>query len=227
MINRQKSVKALLPLKAHSERVPSKNVRDLCGKPLFHWILISLSNSPYVDEIIIDTDSIEIAKDAKNNFDVTILMRPERLWGDMVGIIPLIEFELSNTLGEIFIQTHSTNPLLTTATIDKAITAYFDSDVHDSVFSVTPLQTRLYNLNGGAINHDPDNMLRTQDLPPVYEENSNFYIFSRETFESCNHRIGKNPLMYEMDPKESIDIDEELDFQLASFFMQERLDIKA
>ena len=66
-------------MKAYSERVAGKNMRPLNGRPLFHWIMDALHNSGVVSEIIINTDSEEIAKNAQNNFDVTIHMRPDYL----------------------------------------------------------------------------------------------------------------------------------------------------
>jgi CMP-N-acetylneuraminic acid synthetase len=217
------TLKALIPMKAHSERVPHKNVRPLCGRPLFHWVLLALSASPYVEEIVIDTDSKEIAQNARDHFEVTVLMRPERLYGDMVGITPLIDFEISEVSGEYFLQTHSTNPMLKTETINRAAETFFGQTEHDSLFSVTPWQTRFYWPDGRPVNHDPENMLRTQDLPPIYEENSNFYIFSRTSFYANNHRIGASPILFSMDPLEAVDIDEEADFQLAECLMAKRL----
>lgn len=216
-------VKALIPVRKHSKRVENKNTKLFCGKPLFHWILESLSNSKTIAEIVLDTDSEEIEQYAREHFKVTVLKRPERLCGYDVGIHPLIDFHISNTEGEYFMQTHATNPLLTPETVDGAVTAFFDQNQHDSLFSVTRLQTRLYYHDGRPLNHDPENMLRTQDLEPIYEENSNLYIFSRTTFYEVNHRIGRKPLMYPMNHLESIDIDEPHDFQLAETLMSIRL----
>lgn len=217
-----KTVKALMPMKHHSERVPGKNFRLLGGKPLFHWMLEVLSNSPYIDEIVINTDSPEIAKDATDNFKVTIIDRPEYLLGDMVSMGPIIEYDLTQLDGDFFLQTHSTNPLLTTETVNRAIETYFSLKEHDSLFTVTPLQTRFYWPDGSAINHDPGNMIRTQDLDPIYEENSCLYVFSRESFKSTNFRLGKKPQMMSMDRIESIDIDDEDDFIMAEYFIKKR-----
>jgi len=208
-------VTALIPLKAHSERVPGKNVRPFCGRPLFHWILESLRDSSYVTQTVIDTDSEEIANDATANFDVRVLMRPTELRGDMVGITPLIEYDMSQVDGDFFLQTHSCNPLLLSSTIDAAIVRFFESPGADSLFSVTPQQKRFYWPDGRPVNHDPANMLRTQDLPPILEENSNIYIFSRESFIRNNHRIGAHSIMFPMDAMEALDIDTEAEFRLA------------
>lgn len=209
---------ALVPMKGHSERVPGKNMRSFCGRPLFHWIIMSLQNSNYISKIIINTDSQEIARNTLENFNnVEIVERPESIRGDSVPMNDIIAYDLSRTHGEHFLQTHSTNPLLNTHTIDKAIESYFKGlGMYDSLFSVTCHQARLYWQDGRPINHNPQELLRTQELPPVYEENSNLYIFSRKSFsQSGNRRIGLKPQMFEMDRLEAVDIDEETDFLLA------------
>ena len=85
----------------------------------------------------------------------------------------------------------------------------------DSVFTVNKFQTRFYRADSSAINHDPNNLIRTQDLEPWFEENSNLYAFSRASFASTNARIGKKPLMYEMGRTESVDIDDAESWQMA------------
>ena len=96
-------ITALVPMKGHSERVPNKNIRLLAGKPAFYWIIETLSQSKYIKEIVINTDSKEIAESAKTNFNVTILNRTDYLLGDMVSIQPLIEYDLSKTNGEYYL----------------------------------------------------------------------------------------------------------------------------
>lgn len=209
---------ALLPMKGHSERVPNKNLRDFYGGPLYHRVMESLLASRWVAQVAIDTDSQAIAADARKHFGrVSVIDRPEAIRGDFVSMNTIIAHDLSELPGEHFLQTHSTNPLLTSGTVDRAIETYFESlDRHDSLFSVTRLQTRLYWKDGSPVNHNPAELLRTQDLPPVFEENSNLYIFSRSSFGRAGQkRIGQRPLMFEMDRLEAVDIDEEADFRVA------------
>jgi CMP-N-acetylneuraminic acid synthetase len=213
-----KEVIALVPMKAHSERVFDKNMRDFCGRPLYHYIMRTLQASRYIKEIYINTDSQIIGEDAKKHFNrVHIIERPESVQGDLISMNEIIAYDLSQIKGEYFLQTHSTNPLLTAATIDRTIECYFEKlEKHDSLFTVTRHQIRLYWQDGRPINHNPNELLRTQDLPPVFEENSNVYIFSRSSFKnSGGRRIGLRPQMFEMDRLEAIDIDEEVDFKLA------------
>lgn len=214
---------ALVPMKAHSERVAGKNLRPLAGRPLFHWIMDALTEAESIGRIVVNTDSEEIARQAETEFGATILWRPEHLLGDMVGIQPLIEWDIEHSEGDVFLQTHSTNPLLRAETIDRVVSAYFEDDGHDSVFTVTALQTRLYWPDGRPVNHDPDHMLRTQDLEPVLEENSCAYVFSRALFAERGHRLGANPRMLAIPALEAVDIDEPSDFEIAEALMHLRL----
>lgn len=205
-------------MKGHSERIPNKNMKNFAGRPLYHTILKSLLISSYIKEVIINTDSELIAKDALSNFNrVRIVKRPKELQGDLVPMNDIIKYDILVVEGDHFLQTHSTNPLLITETIDRAIETYFANLKNcDSLFSVTKIQTRLYWKDGTPINHNPKELLRTQDLPIVYEENSNIYIFSKESFKKAgNMRIGLSPLMFEIDKFEAIDIDEPEDFLVA------------
>lgn len=212
------SLTALMPMKGHSERVPNKNIRPFAGEPLYHHVAKILQKSDYIESIVINTDSEWIAKEAPDLFSkVRIINRPKSIQGDFVSMNDIINHDLSKIPGHHFLQTHSTNPLLDPETLDLAIQSYFENlDKYDSLFSVTRLQTRLYWDSGEPVNHDPKKLDRTQDLPPVYEENSNFYIFSRSSFKNAdNNRIGRNPQMFPVHPLEALDIDEESDFQLA------------
>jgi len=216
-------IKALLFMKQQSERVPGKNMRSFCEKPLFHWILESLSKSIYISEILINTDSELIANEASKHFDVTIHVRPDYLLTiNSNEANQIIEYDLSITEGNYFLQTHSTNPLLKTDTIDRSIEEFFRNSNNDSLLSVTPWKTRLFFHDGKPINHDPEKLIKTQDLPAVYEENSCIYIFSREGFIKNKNRLGKSPLLFQVDKFEAVDIDEEFDFKFAEELMKHR-----
>ena len=213
---------ALLPMKEHSERVANKNIRPFHGRPLYYHVLISLLACPYIDSVYIDTDSSFIVEDAPRNFDVHIIERPEHLRSDFTPMNDIILYDVTQVEADYYLQTHSTNPLLRPQTITAAIEALLASSEHDSLFSVTRLQRRLWDADGRAVNHDPDQLLRTQDLPPVYEENSCLYIFSKPILEARRNRIGERPLMFEIDRIEAWDIDDEQDFQIAELLYVER-----
>ncbi len=218
-----KKIVAIVPMRHHSERVPQKNYRLFAGKPLYHHIVGKLLSCQLISQVVIDTDSSFILEDAKANFpEVLLLERPENL---RRGEIPMNDV-LMNTIQQVeadfYIQTHSTNPVLSESSINIGVKMLLDNyPMYDSLFSVTQLQTRLYNQLGQSINHNPAVLLRTQDLPPIFEENSCLYIFTRKILEENHNRIGKRPLLFSIPKEEAVDIDEEIDFKIAEFLFQE------
>jgi CMP-N-acetylneuraminic acid synthetase len=219
---------ALVPMRHHSQRVPGKNYRDLAGKPLYRHILETLLAVPEVDGIVVDTDSDPVMDGVRRFFpDVSLVRRPEHLRADDVPMNEILIHDTERFPADFYLQTHSTNPLLKTETVSRAIQLLLANyPKYDSLFSVTRWQTRLYFQDGTAINHDPKELKQTQDLPPVYEENSCLYIFTRENLIAKRHRIGDAPLMFEIPRLEAVDIDEESDFQIADILMRMQLENK-
>ena len=215
------SVTALVPMRHHSQRIPGKNFRPLDGKPLYHHILNTLMNVPEVTNIVVDTDSLEIIAGLKTEFPtVKIIERPANLRADDIPMNEILTYDISQIPGEIYLQTHSTNPLLKQETLSRAINFFIDHfKEYDSLFSVTRLQTRIYDAKGKALNHDPKILLQTQDLPPVYEENSCIYLFTKESLLKNGTRIGARPYLFETPPDESWDIDEEIDLKMVELMI--------
>lgn len=212
---------ALLPMKAHSERVSGKNFRDMAGKPLFRWILDSLLEVTEIDKVVINTDAREILVEnglVENDRVIVRERRPE-LCGDHVSMNLILQDDLYATDADQYVMTHTTNPLLSSATIAKALSEFKKArtcDTSDSLFGVTKFQTRFYKADGSPINHDPSNLIRTQDLEPWYEENSCIYVFNKESFAKTGARIGQKPALFEIPKLEAIDIDEPEDWFLAN-----------
>jgi len=198
-----------------SERVVGKNFRPFCGEPLYRHVVRSLLACPLLSEVVIDTDSEVIWQDATAIFPgVRLLRRPEQLRAGTTPMNDVLLHTIEQCDAELVLQTHSTNPLLRSATIASAIEAYSmgRSEGHDSLFSVTQLQSRLWDAATRPINHDPARLLRTQDLAPTYEENSCLYLFTPELLRRKRSRIGDRPLLFVMSKVEAWDIDEEDDF---------------
>jgi CMP-N-acetylneuraminic acid synthetase len=212
---------ALVPMRHHSQRVPGKNYRPLAGKPLFHHIIETMLAVPAIDKIVVDTDSEPVINDLSQHFpQVKVINRPESLRADDIPMNDILIYDSDQVQADFYLQTHSTNPLLKPETVSRAIKSFLAGyPNHDSLFSVTRLQTRLYDQDGSAINHDPAVLIQTQDLPPIFEENSCLYIFRRENLIKRHHRIGERPMMFEIDAEEAWDIDEELDFEICDFLL--------
>jgi CMP-N-acetylneuraminic acid synthetase len=200
-----------------SKRVPGKNWRPLGGKPLFCHVVASLQACGWVDQIVIDTDSDVIRTIARREFpSATLIDRPEHLRDDRLPMNDVLLNTTSRVEADFYLQTHSTNPLLKPDTIAAAIEQFVEANgTYDSLFGVTRLQQRLWDQLTRPVNHNPAILLRTQDLPPVYAENSCMYLFSRQSLANHHNRIGARPLMFEIDRVEAWDIDEETDFVIA------------
>ena len=215
---------ALVPMRHHSQRVPGKNYRPLAGKPLFHHIIDTLLAVPEIETVILDTDSEPVMDGVRRHFPtVKLIQRPEHLRADDVPMNDILLYDTAQVQADFYLQTHSTNPLLKPETISRGVKIFFEAyPKYDSLFSVTRWQTRLYFQDGRAINHNPLELIQTQDLPPVYEENSCLYLFTRENLARKRHRIGDKPFMFEIDKSEAWDIDEELDFEITDFLMKRK-----
>ena len=216
------SITALVPMRHHSQRVPHKNYRLLDDKPLYQHIITTLLQVPQITQIVVDTDSPVIIEGLQKSFpSVKIIDRPKELRADTISMNRILQYDISQAPADFFLQTHSTNPLLKASTLTNAIERFLAGyPEHDSLFSVTRLQTRLYDQNGKALNHDPRVLIQTQDLAPVYEENSCIYLFSSDTLAKHGTRIGDSPILFETDPEESWDIDEETDFKLVELMIK-------
>jgi len=215
---------ALVPMRHHSQRVPGKNYRPLAGKPLFQHIIETLLSVPEIELVMVDTDSEPVMDGVRRFFPaVKLIQRPEHLRADDVPMNDILLHDTAQVNADFYLQTHSTNPLLKPETVSRAIQALFANyPVYDSLFSVTRLQTRLYFQDGHPVNHNPLELIQTQDLPPVYEENSCLYLFTRGNLLRKHHRIGDKPFMFEIEADEAWDIDEELDFEIADFLMKRK-----
>lgn len=215
-------MRAFLPIKDHSERVPGKNFRELGGKPLFKWILDALLSSKYISEVIIDTDS--------NNPMLTNLLKDKRIMlkernpllrGDEMSMNRIIGDYVDLESDELILMTHVTNPFLSQITIDASIDTFLanQSMGYDSIVSVDRFQSRFYDDSFVPINHDPNNLVRTQDLSPVFRENSCIYVFSGKSFaNNSNNRVGLKPFLFETPILESLDIDTEEDWKIAELY---------
>ncbi len=204
-----RNIAVFIPIKEHSERVPNKNFLLINGKPLHNILIDRLIKSKIISKIYVNTDSKKIIDYYKNNNLVKVIKRDPNVIGDFVSMNDVIDSSLDDIEEDVILQTHATNPLVTLSTFENACKEYFESvkKGFDSIFSVNAYQKRFFDKNLKPINHDPQKLIRTQDLDPLYVENSCIYIFSKSSFEKTKARIGVKPNIFIMDEYESIDID--------------------
>ena len=170
--------------------------------------------------MVINTDARDILADngLVDDGRVRIRDRKPELCGDTVSMNLILADDIAAIEADTYLMTHTTNPMLGPGTIRAALAAYEAGVAEgraDSLFTVNRIQTRFYRADGSAVNHDPDNLIQTQDLEPWFEENSNLYIFSRASFAETHARIGRRPILHIMDKMEAIDIDTPEDWALA------------
>jgi CMP-N-acetylneuraminic acid synthetase len=218
------TIVALVPMRHHSERVPGKNYRPFAGKPLYHYIISSLLKCEKISKIVIDTDSEFIIDDASRVFpSIKVIERPNNLRDGNIPMNDILLNDVKQVSADFYIQTHSTNPLLCAQSISDSIEKFLEKyPQYDSLFSVTRIQTRLWDELTRPVNHNPAILLRTQDLPPIFEENSCLYLFTKKNLEARHNRIGERPMMYELPPEEAWDIDEDSDFRIAELLYASR-----
>ena len=219
-----KRVVALLPMKANSERVKGKNFRDLAGKPLFKWILDELLAVDAIDQVVINTDARHILEEngLHESERVVIRNRKQELCGDLVSMNLILADDIDEIEADTYIMTHTTNPLISADTIRHGLNLFHNSPDNDSLFTVNKIQTRFYRQDGSAVNHDPDNLIRTHDLEPWFEENSCLFYFTKDSFAKTNARIGDSPTMMVTPPLESLDIDEPHDWEMVAALAEYR-----
>jgi CMP-N-acetylneuraminic acid synthetase len=217
------TVVALVPMRHSSERVPGKNYRDFSGKPLFFHVVESLLACKSITSVIIDTDSPVIIDLTKKHFPGVIIQeRPEHLRDGSIPMNDVLLNAINKVPADFYLQTHSTNPLLKPETIESAVSMFLSvHPMYDSLFTVTRKNVRFWDTLARPINHNQNILLRTQDLPPIYEENSCLYLFTKDILKEKHNRIGNRPFLYEMHEIEAQDIDVELNFKVAEFLYKE------
>ncbi|MBB2145906.1 acylneuraminate cytidylyltransferase family protein [Pedobacter sp. LMG 31464] len=208
---------AIVPMRHSSERVPGKNYRDFAGKPLFHHVVETLLACKQIDLIVIDTDSPIVREQCAKAFPtVLVLERPEHLKDGSIPMNDVLLNVINQVPSDFYLQTHSTNPILTANTLSAGIEKFLSLyPIYDSLFSVTRKHVRFWDSLARPINHNANILLRTQDLPPIFEENSCFYLFTKAILAQKHNRIGDRPFLYEIPEAEAQDIDVELNFIMA------------
>lgn len=204
-----------MPIKLKNERCPGKNTRMLGSKPLLHYELDSLKETGLCDSI-----NVYCSDDAVVPFlpeGVNFVKRPEELDLPTSNFTQIFTNFMNEHDADIYVYAHATAPYISVETMKQCIEAV-KSGKHDSAFCATKLQDYLWR-NGKPLNFDATNVPRTQDLEPIYQETSGVYVFTKSVFMDYKRRIGKNPFIKEVTFKETVDIDNPEDFDLAEVML--------
>ena len=207
---------AVMPIKLINERCPGKNTRLLGDKPLLCHELDNLKKTKICDSINVYCSSDDIIPFLPAG--VRFIKRPEFLDLSTSNFTQIFEEFIQEVDAEIYVYAHATAPFVTVDTMSQCIEAV-KSGEYDSAFCAEKLQDYLWQ-KGVPMNFDATNLPRTQDLEPVFKETSGIYVFSKEVFTKYRRRVGINPFIKEVSFKESIDIDEPEDFELAELLVK-------
>lgn len=203
---------AIVPMKLNNRRLPQKNTKRFTnGKPLCSYILSTLLEIDKIDEVYVYCSNPEIKEFIPNK--VKFLQRSESLDKDTTSMTEVLTCFTKEVPADIYVMTHTTAPFISKESIQKGLESVV-SGKYDSSFAAKKLQDFLW-MEGKPFNYTLDNIPRTQDLQPIYEETSGFYIYTRDVMTELHRRIGENPFIVEIGEIESIDIDEAEDFIIA------------
>lgn len=203
---------AIVPMKLNNQRLPQKNTKSFTnGKPLCYYILSTLLSIKSIDKVYVYCSNPDIKQYIPDG--VEYLKRSESLDLNTTKMNEVLQSFAKDVPADIYVMTHTTAPFIGKNSIEKGIEAV-SSGVYDSAFAAKKLQDFLWK-DGKPFNYELDNIPRTQDLPPLYEETSGFYIYRSEVITQLGRRIGNKPCVVEVGEIESVDIDEAEDFAIA------------
>lgn len=230
-----KTFLAIIPARGGSKGLPGKNIKPILGKPLLQWTIEAGKNSKYIDELVVSTDSNEIAEVAKNCHAAVPFMRPDHLSGDtatsFVALKHAIDFYSSELQKEFdfIIKLEATSPLRTAEDIDRAIETLMESDA-DAIVGIGRTEdqnpaflVRLDNQNriSGYVNPDMT-VIRRQDVDDIYFFEGSLYISKTDVLLEKKTFYHSNTLGHIMPKYKTLEIDDIDDFVMVEALMKQK-----
>lgn len=204
-------VALFIPIKLNNQRLPGKNIMDLAGRPVCDYLFKTVSEIDEIEEKYVYCSDEAIKQYMPES--LTFLKRDKALDDYLVKGLDIIEAFVNDVDADIYVLTHVTQPFTKAASIRNALEKVVSGE-YDSAFSAVALQDYMW-YQGKPFNYDLTDIVRTQELEPVYMETGAFFIFRKEVFTKMHRRIGENPFIYEIDQFEAVDIDTREDFEFA------------
>ncbi|WP_187647906.1 acylneuraminate cytidylyltransferase family protein [Nitrosophilus labii] len=230
---KNKTFLAIIPARGGSKRLPNKNILNLAGKPLIVWSIEAAKKSKYIDTTVVSSDSNKILEIARN-YDVVTIKRPDYLASDTAKSIDVIKHAIENVNEkyDYLVLLQPTSPLRNEKHIDEAI-ELLEQKKADAIISVceaehSPLWSNTLpdDLSMNNFLKDEIKNKRSQDLPKFYKINGAIYIYKVERLLKENSFFIKNNIYaYIMDRKNSVDIDDEVDFKLAEVILKDKNEV--
>ena len=208
-------VVSFIPIKLNNQRLPGKNTMLLNDRPMCDYIFKTISSVDTIDEkyVYCSDEAILPYIEPYKDKGLCFLKRDEYLDGFQVKGLEIIDYFIKDVDADIYVLTHVTQPFTRPSSISEALGKVVSGE-YDSAFSAVILQDYMWK-DGKPLNYDPENIVRTQDLDPIYMETGAFFIFRKEVFSKMHRRIGVKPYIHVIDQIEAIDVDTADDFELA------------
>ena len=222
---------SIIPARGGSKSIPDKNVFSFANKPLIAWTIEQSLATKAINKTFVTTNDDNIAAVA-GEYGATIINRPNDISGDSATSESAISHALNKIKKEhgiapdLVVMLQATSPLRKTDDLENAIKIITESE-NDSLFSGAYINDfLLWEENDGkweSMNYDYKNRGRRQNRTPQFVENGSIYIFKPEILEKYENRIGKTPLIYEMEFWQTWEIDEYDDIPLVEQYFNKHL----
>lgn len=208
-------IKAVIPIRKGSQRVPDKNLRPFADTTLLELKIQKLKESGVFDEIIVNTDSEKAIEIAKAN-GISFHRREDYYASSACSGSEFFQHLGQVTDTEVFAYCPVTSPFVTVETIRACAELYKEKskEGYDCVATVSTVKEFLW-LDGKAINYDPKNAPNSQNLPDVKALNFGLTLVKRESLIKNRNIIGDRPVFVDTSDVEAVDIDTPLDFYIA------------
>ena len=208
-------VVSFIPIKLNNQRLPGKNTMLLNERPMCDYIFETVSAIDTIDEkyVYCSNEGIIPYISPYAEKGLKFLRRDSYLDGFQVKGLEIIDRFVHDIDADVYVLTHVTQPFTKPSSIKKALEKVVSGE-YDSAFSAVVLQDYMW-MNGKPLNYDKKNIIRTQDLEPIYMETGAFFIFRKDVFTKLGQRIGDHPFIYEIDQFEAVDVDTAEDFEFA------------
>lgn len=224
---------AIITARGGSKRIPSKNIKPFLGKPILAYSIEAALESGLFDEVMVSTDSEEIANVAKEYGASIPFYRSAKTADDFATTADVLhevfdEYEKRGKNFEVACCIYPTAPFVTDKKLSDAVEKLENSDM-DTVFPVVPFSfppQRGMVINDGKLVFDKPEYMnsRSQDLTPLYHDAGQFYAFRVEAFRNHNNLMEGNIMPYVLPEMEVQDIDNMSDWKIAEIKYQAMLD---
>lgn len=205
---------AFVPIKLNNQRAPGKNTKKFDdGTALITFFLETLIQVKGFDEVYVFCSDEAIKEYLVEG--VKFLKRPQYLDTQEATPQDIMSEFMKLVQADIYAVCHCTSPFVKKEHFEECIKKVQSAE-YDSAFTAEKIQRLMWTDKASALNFDPANVPRTQDLPIYYNEISAAYVFTKEVFEKYRRRIGIQPYIMEVSGIECVDIDYPEDFEIAN-----------